>query len=71
MLTILTPGRLLSMRRGSCTICLCSNVRHLGVGMELVKVLLVACGCRFDGFVTRVPVSGADLINKRQYACKD
>lgn len=37
--------------------------------MELVEVLLVACRRRFDGFVARVPVRGANLLKQSQYEC--
>lgn len=43
------------------TIGLSSDVRHLGVGVDLGEVLLVAFGSRLDGLITRVPVGGADL----------
>jgi hypothetical protein len=47
--------------RRSRTVCLC-NARHFGIGMLLLKILLVALGCRFDSSIAWVPVGGADLV---------
>jgi hypothetical protein len=49
-----------SSRRGGRTVRLC-NTRHLGIGVDFFKVLLVARGCRFDAVVAGVPVRRADL----------
>ena len=49
-----------SSRRGGCTVRIC-DTRHLGIGVDLLEILLVARGCRFNAVVAGVPVRRADL----------
>jgi hypothetical protein len=47
--------------QGQRSLTICFSIRHLGVGVHLAQILLVACGCGLDRLVARVPVGGAHL----------
>lgn len=49
------------MRRGKRTVCFC-NIRHVGIGMDLVEVDFIALRGSLDRFIAGVPVCRADLL---------